>query len=64
VVITVFLHRPEYLAWFSTSKSVGSLRSLNLRILVRFLKKQTDSAKSGLEADIQFYLLGKYELES
>jgi hypothetical protein len=52
---------------FSTSysgHSVGSLRILNLRILVRFLKKQTDSARCGLEADIQFYLVGKYKLES
>jgi hypothetical protein len=66
VVITALLyvfgececHRLEYLAWFSTTKSVGSLRSPNLEILVQFFKKQTDSARSGFESDIQFYLLG------
>jgi hypothetical protein len=66
VVITALLYvfgececqRLEYLAWFSTSKSVGSLRSQNLGILVQFLKKQTDSTRSGFESDIQFYLLG------
>jgi hypothetical protein len=48
-------HLLEYLAWFFTSKV---LRSPNLRILVRFLKIQTDSARSGLKADIQL-LKGK-----
>jgi hypothetical protein len=41
-----------------SQKSVGSLRIPNLRILVRFLKIQTNSARSGLKADIKFYLLG------
>jgi hypothetical protein len=62
VVITALLHvfgecechRFEYLAWLSTSKSVGSLRSPNLEILVQFFKKQTDSARSGFESDFNF----------
>jgi hypothetical protein len=62
VVITALLyvfgececHRFEYLAWLSTSTSVGSLRSPNLEILVQFFKKQTDSARSGFESDFNF----------
>jgi hypothetical protein len=49
-------HRLEYLAWFPTSKSVGSLRSPNLGILVQFLKKQTDSAIHFLCDNVEIFV--------
>jgi hypothetical protein len=49
---------PQHTVVHSNSKRVGSLKSKNLKIFLRFLIKQIDSARSGVEAGVQKYLLG------